>query len=99
MKILEQMDVKSELARLPGWTGDTRALTREFTFSDFGAAMRFMQACAAGIDQRNHHPEWTNVYNRVKVRLSTHDAGDRVTELDVELARFLSERAKENGGK
>ena len=97
--LLDETAIRTELARLPGWKGDLKSLTREFIFPDFEAAMRFMQACVAGIDSRNHHPEWTNVYNRVRVRLNTHDAGDRVTDLDIDLAKFLNERAKENGGK
>ena len=85
--------VAEVLVRLPGWSGDIHGLTRTFTFSDFNAAMAFMHAVAPAIDAANHHPEWTNVYNRVSVRLCTHDAGDRVTELDVKLARLLDVHA------
>ena len=81
------------LIRLPGWSGDIHGLTRTYRFADFKAAMAFMQAAAPAIDAGNHHPEWSNVYNRVSVTLRTHDAGDRVTELDVKLARLLDAEA------
>jgi 4a-hydroxytetrahydrobiopterin dehydratase len=81
------------LVRLPGWSGDTHGLTRTYKFPDFIAAMTFMQAAAPTIDAANHHPEWSNVYNRVSVTLRTHDAGDRVTELDIKLARVLDAHA------
>jgi 4a-hydroxytetrahydrobiopterin dehydratase len=86
------------LVRLPGWSGDTNGLTRTYRFRDFATAMAFMQGAAAAIDQLNHHPEWSNVYNRVSVTLRTHDAGDRVTELDVKLARLLDAEAAKHGG-
>lgn len=55
--------------------------------------MSFMQAAGADIDRINHHPEWTNVYNRVSVRLTTHDAGNTVTALDVQLAHVLDKHS------
>jgi len=85
--------VAEVLVRLPGWGGDLHGLTRTYRFPDFKAAMAFMQAAAPAIDAGNHHPEWSNVYNRVSVILRTHDAGDRVTELDVKLARVLDAEA------
>lgn len=85
--------VAEVLVRLPGWSGDIHGLTRTYRFADFNAAMAFMQATAPAIDAANHHPEWSNVYNRVSVTLRTHDAGDRVTELDVKLARLLDVHA------
>ena len=81
--------VKEVLVRLNGWSGDTNGLPRTYCFADFATAMAFMQSAAPAIDAANHHPEWSNVYNRVSVTLRTHDAGDRVTELDVKLARSL----------
>ena len=76
------------MADLPvpdGWTRDGDALTREFQFADFGAAFAFMTRVALIAERMNHHPDWSNVYNRVTIRLSTHDAGG-VTEKDVALA-------------
>jgi 4a-hydroxytetrahydrobiopterin dehydratase len=86
--------VKELLVRLSGWSGDTNGLTRTYRFADFTTAMAFMQAAAPAIDAANHHPEWSNVYNRVSVTLRTHDAGNRVTELDVKLARLLDAEAE-----
>ncbi len=77
------------LATLPAWQRTGEALTRSYTFSDFAQAMAFMNDAAVEIERLNHHPEWTNVYNRLDVRLTTHDAGDRVTAADVELAKTL----------
>jgi 4a-hydroxytetrahydrobiopterin dehydratase len=85
--------VREVLIRLPGWSGDTNGLSRTYRFVDFTTAMAFMQAASPKIDAANHHPEWSNIYNRVSVLLRTHDAGDQVTELDVKLARLLDAEA------
>lgn len=64
------------------------AITRTLRFDDFNAAFGFMARVALKAEQMNHHPEWFNVYNRVEITLSTHDAGG-LTALDVELAQFI----------
>jgi len=87
---LGESAVVRALDALPGWQGGATGLRRDFIFADFSRAMAFMQASVVGIDRRNHHPEWSNVFNRVSVRLTTHDAGDQVTARDVELAGFLA---------
>ena len=61
-------DIQTALAVLPGWQGDTRGLVRVYKFPDFLSAMAFMQACAPGIEERNHHPEWCNGYNRLRIK-------------------------------
>jgi len=78
------------LARLDGWAeADGRdAITRTFRFRDFGAAFAFMTRAALMAEKMNHHPEWFNVYNRVEVTLTTHDAGG-VTEKDITLAAAM----------
>lgn len=63
-------------------------LRRELTFSDFVEAFGFMTRVAIRAEKMNHHPEWSNVYNKVSIGLRTHDA-DAITELDVELARSI----------
>ncbi len=68
------------------WQETTEALERTFIFKDFKTAFAFMTEVAFYAEQHNHHPEWSNVYNRVFVRLSTHDAGNIVTEKDRQLA-------------
>lgn len=71
-----------------GWSVDGDAITRTFEFDDFAAAIAFINRAAGPIDEMNHHPEWTNVYNRVEVRLTSHDAGE-VTDRDLRLAEVL----------
>ncbi len=79
------------LARLPGWSAaeGRDAIVRTFKFADFNAAFAFITRVAMKAEQLDHHPEWSNVYNRVEVLLATHDA-DGVTELDVTLAAFMN---------
>ena len=88
-KALNAQEISAALNTLPGWSGNSSGLTRTYQFADFKVAIAFMQQAAPAIDASNHHPEWSNVYNRVNVTLRTHDAGNHVTELDVTLARLL----------
>ena len=78
------------LAQLPHWRAaeGRDAIVRTFTFVDFNAAFGFMTRVALMADKLDHHPEWSNVYNRVEVLLATHDA-DGVTDLDLRLATFM----------
>lgn len=87
------------LKDLPGWTAvDGRdAIHRGYRFKDFNTAFGFMSRAALMAEKLDHHPEWSNVYNRVEVTLATHDA-DGVTALDVQLARFMDEAAGALGG-
>jgi len=82
------------LANLPAWTEvDGRdAITRTYEFADFNEAWGFMSRVALVAEQMNHHPEWFNVYNKVEVTLSTHDAGG-LTELDITLAKKMDDFA------
>ena len=79
---------------LSGWTDvDGRdAITKTFTFKNFNEGFGFMSRAALKAEAMNHHPEWFNVWNRVDVTLSTHDAGG-LTELDIELAAFMDAAA------
>ena len=85
---LDQAAIDEALAGLDAWSGDTSALTRTFTFESFRAAIDFIARAAPVIDDLDHHPEWTNVHDRVEVRLTSHDAGG-VTSRDVRLAEAL----------
>lgn len=78
--------------------GERDAIQRTFRFSDFTAAFGFMTRTALMAEKLDHHPEWFNVYNRVDVTLTTHDAGG-VTELDVTLAGLMDMAAKSAGMK
>ena len=81
---------KQALAALPEWRDvpGRDAITRTFVLKDFSEAWGFMSRAALAAESMNHHPEWTNVWNRVEVTLSTHDAGG-LTQLDVDLARIM----------
>lgn len=68
------------------WTNENNHLVKTFVFTDFIQAFTFMTQVAFLAEKLNHHPEWTNAYNRVTIRLSTHDAGNVVTDKDYELA-------------
>ena len=84
------------IARLEGWrgAGDRDAIVNEYKFKDFNAAFGFMTRAALYADRNDHHPEWFNVYNRVEVTLTTHDAGG-VSDKDVALAHFMDEAFRE----
>jgi 4a-hydroxytetrahydrobiopterin dehydratase len=71
------------------WKEANNKLTRTFTFSDFNEAFGFMTRVALLADKMDHHPEWSNVYNTVHITLSTHDAGDVVTDKDRTLAKAI----------
>jgi 4a-hydroxytetrahydrobiopterin dehydratase len=95
------VDVAETLTALPLWNraDDPRpAISRTLIFKDFNAAFGFMTRVALMADKMDHHPEWSNVYNRVSVVLTTHDAGG-VTELDIKMARFIDEAAETLGAK
>jgi 4a-hydroxytetrahydrobiopterin dehydratase len=83
---LATAEIQAALAALPGWAFERDALAKNFQFKTFREAMGFMVRAAFEAEAMNHHPEWTNVYNRVAVRLNTHDAGGKVTAKDVKLA-------------
>ena len=83
------------LERLQGWQlADGRdAITKQFKFADFNAAFAFMTRAALAAEKMDHHPEWSNVWNRVNVTLTTHDAGG-LTERDIALAEAMDKFAK-----
>lgn len=90
-----KIGAEAALAKLVGWSmvaGDRDAISKTFTFADFNTAFGFMTRVALMADKLDHHPEWFNVYNRVEVVLTTHDA-DGVSELDVRMATFMDAAA------
>lgn len=96
---LSDTECDTLLGAHPDWTlrADRMAIARSFKFADFGEAFAFMTRVALLSEKADHHPEWSNVYNRVSVLLTTHDAGG-VTELDTTMARFIDAAAKALGG-
>ncbi|MBO9501535.1 4a-hydroxytetrahydrobiopterin dehydratase [Brevundimonas sp. A19_0] len=97
----ETIGAEKAVQTLTDWSvdpGEGDAIQRTFRFADFNAAFGFMTRVALMADKRDHHPEWFNVYDRVEVRLTTHDAGG-VTDKDVELARFMDTVAAAMGAR
>lgn len=86
---LSDQELAAALQRLPGWRSSEGKLYREFEFEDFVEAFGFMTQVALHAQAMDHHPDWSNVYNRVAISLHTHDRGG-VTEWDVELAARIS---------
>lgn len=93
---MQLLDVDAEIADLPGWTSGGDFITKVYRFKDFAEAFGFMSEIAVLAQGMNHHPEWYNVYNRVDVTLTTHDAGG-VTEKDIELARRMEQIVSRKG--
>lgn len=94
---LTQDELQKALQDLLGWEIREDALCRAYDFEDFTRAFAFMTSCALVAERMNHHPDWDNVYNRVNVRLRTHDVG-AITILDVRLAHACEARALALGG-
>ena len=94
--LLDSAAISERLGALPAWSFADGALHRDYRFRDFSEAFGFMTRGALAAERMDHHPEWTNVYSRVTVSLSTHDAGG-VTELDFRLAAQLEKAAAATG--
>ena len=89
---LTEAELSAALSALSGWTlaRDGAAIRRDFTFADFVAAFGFMSRVALLAEKADHHPEWSNVYNRVTIELTTHDA-DGLSTRDIDLAHAINE--------
>ena len=86
-------EVTQRLAALPGWTLKDGKLHRELTFADFTQAFSFMTDVAREADALDHHPEWFNVYNRIRIDLVTHDVSG-ISNYDIKLAKTIDSLAK-----
>jgi 4a-hydroxytetrahydrobiopterin dehydratase len=95
-KRLSEQALKTELAAIPLWARDGDAIERSLIFGDFASAFGFMTAVAIIAERVNHHPEWSNVYNRVSIRLTTHDV-DGLSDGDIELATHIDRLAGVSG--
>ena len=89
---LSSQEIASELKNMPGWDVKDGKLHKKFEFTNFNETFGFMTRAAMEIEKMNHHPEWFNVYNRLSVDLTTHDAGG-ITQNDIELAKILNSLA------
>ncbi len=92
MMRLSSEQISEELKNLPGWSIKDEKLHKDFEFESFNQAFGFMTRTAMEIEKMNHHPEWFNVYNKLTVDLTTHDAGG-ITENDINLAKILNSLA------
>jgi 4a-hydroxytetrahydrobiopterin dehydratase len=88
MQKLSDSEIREKLNSLQGWSVQDGKLHKEYKFADFIHAFGFMSTAAIAIEKMNHHPEWSNVYNRVTVDLTTHDAGG-ISQNDFDLATLL----------
>jgi 4a-hydroxytetrahydrobiopterin dehydratase len=89
--------ISSALLELPGWSRcgmKSGTLTKTYSFKDYNQALAFINGISAEINLLDHHPELTNVYNKVTVRLTTHDAGNQITEKDLLLAKAMEKSAR-----
>ena len=86
---LSELEITEELKKLEGWEIKDNKLHKEIQFESFNQAFGFMTRASMEIEKMNHHPEWFNVYNRITIDLTTHDAGG-ITNNDVNLARILN---------
>jgi 4a-hydroxytetrahydrobiopterin dehydratase len=93
LEILAEEQIKKELTSLNGWSLVNGKLHKDFVFADFVEAFGFMTRAAILIEKMNHHPEWFNVYNKIKVDLVTHEPSG-ITQNDIDLARTLNSLAK-----
>jgi 4a-hydroxytetrahydrobiopterin dehydratase len=90
---LSPSDLETAIAELPNWSIENKKLHRQFQFPSFVEAFGFMSSVALVAESMGHHPEWFNVYNRVTVDLTTHDAGG-ITTLDIDLAKKMEQLAR-----
>ncbi len=86
---LSDDQIADEISELSGWSHENNKLTKEFGFDNFRDAMAFINRIAFEAEEQVHHPEIFNVYNTVNISLSTHDAGGKVTEKDIKLAKTI----------
>lgn len=89
------MDVNAEFEKLKGWKLNVDSIEKKLKFKDFTSAMAFMVKVAFEAEKLNHHPEWTNNYNKLHIKLTTHDKGG-LTELDFNLASKIDKLLQPN---
>jgi 4a-hydroxytetrahydrobiopterin dehydratase len=90
---LPEAEISKEVAKLDGWKVANGKVSKAFEFDDFVQAFGFMTKVAMEAEKMNHHPEWFNVYNRIKIDLVTHDVGG-ISNYDIKLAKTIDRLAK-----
>ncbi len=83
--------LKTIIMQIENWKEENNSLYKKFTFNNFSEAVGFIARVALAAEKLNHHPNWSNVYNIVEIKLSTHDKGNTVTELDRKLAIIIDQ--------
>ena len=83
--------MQEEINQLERWRHENNALCRDFVFDDFVQAFSFMTRVALFAEKMDHHPNWVNIYNRVSIQLTSHDAGNTVSSKDIRLAKMINE--------
>lgn len=91
---LNDREIQTQVTNLPQWTVQGGKLHADFRFSDFVTAFAFMTKVAFAAEAAQHHPEWRNVYNQVSIDLVTHDAGNAISQKDIDLAHRINELAE-----
>jgi 4a-hydroxytetrahydrobiopterin dehydratase len=92
-RTLTDEEIATELANLPGWAVKEGKLHKQFKFKSFAQALGWMVSVGIYADKMDHHPEWSNVYNRVTVSLVTHDLDNSISSWDVDLAKQMERLA------
>lgn len=87
--VVSEAELAEALTHLPGWAVQEGKLYKQFKFKSFAQALGWMVAAGVEAEKLNHHPEWSNVYNRVTVHLATHDLGNAISHLDLALAHKM----------
>jgi len=87
-------EIQAALAKLPGWALADDVISKTFRFASFTQAIGFITEMAFACEKANHHPDLSNVYSKVTIRLNTHDAGNKVTQKDLDLALEIEKLAK-----
>ena len=93
MELLTKDQIEDAITNLKGWRFKENGIEKNFVFKDFKETLSIMMGIGMIAEEMNHHPEWFNVYNKLDIRLSTHDAGG-VTEKDIDLAKKIEEIIK-----
>ncbi len=93
MNKLSEIEVHNAIASLNGWKIEKNGIIKNFVFKNFREVLNTMNKIGEVAEEMNHHPEWFNVYNKLKIRLSTHDKGG-ITQLDIELAKAIDKIIK-----
>lgn len=96
MKPLTTEEVESQLKELDNWNFEDDQIKKDFSFDNFKEALAFMVKVGFEAEDLGHHPNWSNVYNSVSIKLNTHDADNKVTKKDIQLAKAIDKIYKNN---